>query len=137
MRAPTFALAAFEVAVAGGRTALTRLQDVGVHPQAHRAAGAAPLEPRRAEDLVEALLLRLELDGDAAGNHETTEPRSDGPAAHDVGGDPQVFDPRVRARTDEHGVRTDVADRRARLEVHVPKGALGRLVAGRVGHDAV
>ena len=58
---PAAALAALEVAVRGRGAALARLQDVGVHSQAHRAAGLAPLEPGLPEDLVEALLLGLRL----------------------------------------------------------------------------
>ena len=42
--AATAALAAFEVAVAGGGAALAGGEDVGVHAEAHAAAGFAPLE---------------------------------------------------------------------------------------------
>src|SRR5580698_2096658 len=42
MGASAAALAAFEVAVAGGSTALAGREDVGVHAQAHRTAGLAP-----------------------------------------------------------------------------------------------
>ena len=52
------ALAAFEVAVAGGGAALAGREDVGVHAQAHGAAGLAPLEAGLAEDVVEAFVLR-------------------------------------------------------------------------------
>src|ERR1035438_5651252 len=51
------ALAAFEVAVRGGRAALTRRHRVRVHAQAHGAARGAPLRARRGEDLVQALPL--------------------------------------------------------------------------------
>ena len=44
VRPPARALAALEVAVRGRGAALARLEDVRVHAQAHRAAGAAPLE---------------------------------------------------------------------------------------------
>src|SRR5690606_31913401 len=50
------ALAALEVAVAGGGADLAVLQLVRVHRQAHGAAGLAPLEARLGEDLVQALL---------------------------------------------------------------------------------
>ena len=53
------ALAPFEVAVAGGGTALARLQAVSVHGQAHRAAGLAPLEAGGLEDFVQTLSLSL------------------------------------------------------------------------------
>src|SRR3954447_234221 len=59
--APAAPLAALEVAVARGRAALAGRKRVRVHPEAHRAAGAAPVEPGGAEDLVEALLLGLGL----------------------------------------------------------------------------
>src|ERR1035441_10650163 len=48
-------LASLEVAVRGGGAALPRLQDVGVHAEAHRAAGHPPVEARLGEDPVEAL----------------------------------------------------------------------------------
>ena len=43
------ALSAFEVAVARGGAALAGREDVGVHAQAHRATGVAPVEARVAE----------------------------------------------------------------------------------------
>ena len=43
------ALPALEVAVARGGAALAGRQNVGVQPQAHRAAGVAPVEARVAE----------------------------------------------------------------------------------------
>src|SRR5688572_26082333 len=45
--APAASLAALEVAVRRRGAALAGLEDVGVHAQAHRAAGAAPVEARR------------------------------------------------------------------------------------------
>src|SRR5215210_9573179 len=51
--APAPALAALEVAVGRGRGPLARAQLVGVHPQAHRAAGGPPLEAGGGEDAVE------------------------------------------------------------------------------------
>src|SRR5438270_2023828 len=57
MRAATGALTAFEVAVARRGAAFARRQDVGIHAQAHRAAGIAPLKTRRFEHFVEPLLL--------------------------------------------------------------------------------
>src|SRR5438045_4105876 len=55
------ALAAFEVAVGRARATLPGFEDVGVHPEAHRAAGLPPLEARLREDAVEALGLGLAL----------------------------------------------------------------------------
>src|ERR1700744_2712477 len=55
-------LAALEVAVRGRGAALAGGEDVGVHAEAHRAAGGAPVEPGGPEDLVEALGLGLGAD---------------------------------------------------------------------------
>src|SRR3954454_7338068 len=63
------ALASFEIAVAGGGAAFARIQPVGVHGQAHRAARLAPLEACRLEDLVQAFTLGLVFPQARAGNH--------------------------------------------------------------------
>src|SRR5438067_1008365 len=68
MGAAPAALATLEVAVRGRRAALARAQRVRVHAQAHRAAGAAPIEPGGLEDLVQALGLGLLLDLHRAGD---------------------------------------------------------------------
>src|SRR5436305_8489437 len=66
---PAAALAAFEVAVRRGRATLARLEDVGVHPEAHRTAGAAPFETGGLEDVVQPLRLRLGLHSHRAADH--------------------------------------------------------------------
>src|ERR1035441_934966 len=62
------ALAAFEVAVGGGGAALAGLEDVGVHAEAHAAAGLAPIEAGGLEDGVEAFGFGLALDRLRAGD---------------------------------------------------------------------
>ena len=69
VRASAASLAAFEVAVAGGGAALAGRENVGIHGQAHGAAGLAPVEAGFLEDAVQALGLGLRLDGLRAGNH--------------------------------------------------------------------
>jgi hypothetical protein len=64
------ALAALEIAVRGRGAALARLELVGIHRQAHRAARLAPLEAGLAEDLVQPLGLGLRLDQARAGHHQ-------------------------------------------------------------------
>src|SRR6266478_4004970 len=54
MRAGALALAPLEVAVGRRGDALVLARRVAVHPDAHGAAGLAPLEAGRHEDLVEA-----------------------------------------------------------------------------------
>src|SRR4051794_3767592 len=55
VRTPALALPALEVAVGRGGGALAGTERVRVHPQAHRAAGEAPLGARVGEDLVQTL----------------------------------------------------------------------------------
>src|SRR5688572_2536429 len=62
VRAAALALTAFEVAVAGRGAALPGCELIGVHAEAHRAAGEAPLRAEVGEDLVETLCLGLEPD---------------------------------------------------------------------------
>src|ERR1700680_303872 len=54
MRAALVALAALEVAVRGRGATLAGIELVGIHGEAHRAAGLAPLEAGLDENLVEA-----------------------------------------------------------------------------------
>src|SRR5687768_8544092 len=80
--AASLALAAFEVAVAGACAPLARLQLVGVHRQAHRAARLAPLEARLLEDPVESFFLGLLLHLPAAGNDHRVDTARDVIALH-------------------------------------------------------
>src|SRR5262252_1936844 len=50
VRTATFALASLEVAIRRAGAAFARLQDVGVHAQAHAAASLAPFETSLGED---------------------------------------------------------------------------------------
>src|SRR3954451_7567298 len=88
--APAAALAALEVAVRRGRTALARRKDVRVHPEAHRAARGAPVEAGLAEDLIEPLLLGLRAHLLGAGNDHRVDVRRDLAPTHDLGRRSQV-----------------------------------------------
>ena len=57
VRAAAASLPALEVAVRGRGAALAVREHVGIHAEAHRAAGAAPLEAGVEEDPVEPFLL--------------------------------------------------------------------------------
>ena len=74
--APAAALAPLEVAVRGRGAALAGRERVRVHAEAHRAAGDAPVEPGRLEDLVEALPLGLGFDLLRAGHDHRVDGRS-------------------------------------------------------------
>src|ERR1700685_969937 len=52
-------LAPFEVAIAGGGAAFARLENIGVHAQAHGAAGLAPIKTGGAKDLIETFFFGL------------------------------------------------------------------------------
>src|SRR5947207_10968950 len=124
VRTAAAALTALEVAVARGGAALAGRQRVRVHAEAHRAAGAPPVEAGGAEDLVEALLLGLRLHLLRARHDHRVHGRGDLAALDHRRRRAQVADARVRARAYEHAVERDLLDRRARPEVHVPERPL-------------
>src|SRR3954447_15494392 len=101
MRAPARALASLEVAVRRRRAALSGREDVGVHAEAHRAAGTPPLEARRLEHLAQSLLLRLPLDLRGSRDDDRLHAVRDATARDDLCCGAQILDPRVRARADE------------------------------------
>src|SRR5258708_1395891 len=70
VRAAVFALAAFEVAIAGAGAALVGRQDVSVHADAHAATGVAPLETGGGENFVEAFFFGLRLDAARTGDDQ-------------------------------------------------------------------
>src|SRR5262249_26581048 len=113
VRTTALALAALEVAVRGRGAALARAQDVRIHAEAHRAAGLAPFEPGRLEDLVETLLLGLRLDQAGAWDDHGSHSRTDLLAAHHSRGGPQVLDAGVGAGADEDPIERDVLERGA------------------------
>src|ERR1700733_10917721 len=108
-------LAPLEVAVGRGCAALAGLQDVGVHTEAHGAAGDAPVKAGIAKYLVETLGLGLRLDLLRSRHHHRGDARGDLLAGDDLGGSTQVADARVGAGADEHSVDGDLLDRGTRL----------------------
>src|SRR5439155_12374107 len=118
-RPATLALASLEVAVARADGDLAGAELVTVHRDAHRAAGLAPLRAGGTEDLAEALSLRLALHLVAAGHDHHPHAVGDTPPADHLRREPQVADPAVRARPDEHDVDLLAEDRLARAQRHV------------------
>src|SRR3954452_24355779 len=138
--APAAALAPLEVAVRGRGAALAGLEDVGVHAQAHRAAGAAPVEAGGAEDLVEPLGLGLGGHRLGARDDHRVDVAGHLAALDQLGGGAKVADAAVRAGADEDAVEPDLLHRRAGLEPHVLERALvavGARLRHRLGdgHD--
>src|SRR5947209_7933949 len=97
MRAAARSLPALEVAVRRRGAPLARLKDVGVHPEAHRAPCAPPLESGTLEHITQALLFRLELDLRRPGNDDRLHTVRHVAAGNDLGRGAQVLDPRVGA----------------------------------------
>src|SRR3712207_9278222 len=75
----------FRSTVTGRGAALARRERVGVHAEAHRTAGLAPLEPGGAENLVEPLGLGRALNGSRPGHNHRAHRVVDPVAAHDAG----------------------------------------------------
>src|SRR5213082_1434441 len=97
MRSLTATLPTLEVAVRRRCAALPRRERVGVHPQAHRAAGVAPLRTGLGEDAVQALLLGLLLHEHRSRYDENSHARCDAATTQHLCGRAQVFHPAVRA----------------------------------------
>src|SRR5262249_3531770 len=132
VRAAAFALAAFEIAVAGAGTALAGLELVGIHRQAHAAAGFTPVEAGFFEDAIEAFLLGLLFHLAAAGNDHGIDRARDAVAFDDGGGGAEIADPSVGTGTDEDAVDLYVDQRSAGGKAHVFERAGGRFLFGLV-----
>ena len=130
--AAVFALAAFEVAVAGAGAALAGFELVGVHGQTHAAAGFTPFETGVFEDAVEAFLLGFALHLAAAGDDHGVDRAGDFVPFDDGGGGPQVADAGVGAGADEDAVDFYVGERGAGGETHVFESAGGGFLLGFV-----
>src|SRR4051812_27667266 len=97
MGATATALPAFEIAVRRGSAALAGLQLVGVHGEAHGAAGLTPVEAGFLEDHVKAFILGLFLNEAGAGDDHGIDAVGNLAALGDSGGRPQILDPAVGA----------------------------------------
>src|SRR6266511_2088164 len=124
VRAPARALPALEVAVRGRGAPFAWRQDVRVHPEAHRAAGVAPLEARCLEHRVQPLLLGRVLHRRRARDDHRAHLGVNAPAVDHARRGPQVLQPRIRARADKHTVDRNIGQRHARLQVHVAERPL-------------
>src|SRR5215470_9761265 len=127
------ALAALEVAVRGRGAALAGLELVGIHGEAHGAAGLAPLEARLEEDAIETLLLRLMLHQTRAGHHYRVDARGHLAALGDGGSGAEVLDAAVGAGADEDALHRQLRELEARLETHVFERAEHRVALALFG----
>ena len=125
MGAAALALTSLEVAVRRRRGPLPRGQLVGVHAEAHRATGKAPLATELLDDLVDAFGLGLKPHTSRAGHDHQTNAVGLLLAFDDAGEVAQVVEPRVGARPHEDRIDRDLLHRGARGQIHVLEGALG------------
>src|SRR5256884_2235599 len=126
VRAAVFALAALEITVRRAGAAFVGRQDVGVHADAHAAAGVAPLETGVAENLVEAFFFGLRLDAAGAGdNQRLLDVFRHVLASDEIRSGAQIMEQRIGARADEHAVHGNIHDGRAGFEAHVFQRAFG------------
>src|SRR5260370_6321795 len=125
MRATVFALASLEVTIAGAGTAFVGRQDIGVHADAHAAAGVAPLESGGAENFVETFFFGLRLDAAGAGDNQRLLDIFRYVLAFDkMRGGAEVIEARIGARADQYAVHGNIHDGRAGFEAHVFQRAL-------------
>src|ERR1035438_8554698 len=119
MRPPPTPLPPFKIAVAGRGATLSRLQDVRIHSQTHRASRLSPLKPGILKNPVQAFLLRHSLHALRPRYHHRSHLRAYVMSFSDPSRGPQIFDPRIRARSDEHPIDADVLNLFPRLQAHV------------------
>src|SRR5688572_13739951 len=135
-RARALALAPFEIAVAGAHTVVAGFDSVTVHPQAHRAAGLAPLGAGVEEYLCDAARLGLALHALRARHDQHPHTGRDAATGEHLCRELQIREPRVGAATDEHRLDRLVAQPLSRLQTHVRQRLCVHSVARAVGYTA-
>jgi len=85
-------LTSFEISIAGRGATLTRLKHIGIHRQAHTAAGFAPFESCLFEQAVEPFLFGLLLHQTRTRDHHRPHSPGDALTLGQVGCKAEVFD---------------------------------------------
>src|SRR5436309_10543394 len=119
MSATASPLTSFEVAVAGGGTALAGLEDVRIHAQAHRTSGFTPLETCFLKNSVQALEFGGMLDGLRPRHNHGANLWVHAIASCHACCSSQVFKARVGTGSDEHPINRNLFHARAGLQSHV------------------
>ena len=124
MRPSPSPLPSFKIPVAGRRAPLSRLQNIRIHSQAHRASRLAPLKSRILKNPVQALpapppASRFAIPAPPSlalsNSHDDRGPRALLPA---------IFKLRIRARSNEHAINVDIFNPPPRLQPHVLQSQL-------------
>jgi len=109
--AAVFTLAAFEVAVGGAGAAFVGRKDVGIHGDAHAAAGVAPFESRVAKNFVEAFFFGLGFDAARAGDDQgLLDVAREMLAGDEMRGGAKIVEAGIGAGADEDAVNGNVDD---------------------------
>src|SRR6267142_2075505 len=115
MRAPSAPLPPFEVAIASRSATLTRLQNVRIHSQTHRASRLTPLESRVEEYSIQPFLLRRPLHRLRSRHHHGSDLRADVMSLRHPRRRAQIFNARIRARPNKYAINADVFDPASRF----------------------
>jgi len=134
MGAAAAALAAFEIAVAGGSTTLARAEYVGIHRQTHRTACLTPFKSGFEKYLIEPFALRHSLDFLRSRNNQSSHSGRHVVAFRDPGGFAKILNAGICAGTDEGHVDRDVLNGSAWLEAHVFQCARDGLAKRSLAH---
>src|SRR5262249_40933595 len=113
------ALPPFEIAVRGRGAALSRLELIRVHAEAHGAAWLAPIEAGCLEDRVEPFGLRLLLHQPRATHDHGADSLMHALAADDPPHRAKILDAPIGARSDEHAIERQVGDLLAAGQTHI------------------
>src|SRR5688572_21289101 len=135
-RARALALAPLEIAVAGADAVFTGFDGITVHPQAHRAAGLAPLGAGIQEYLCDAARFGLALHALRARHDQYSHTGRGAATGEHLCREPQLRQSRGGPATDGHGLDRRVAQARARLPPPVRERRGVRGVGRAVGYAA-
>src|SRR5450755_1607371 len=119
MSSPTASLPTFKISIAGGGAALSRLQNVRIHAQAHRASRLPPFEPGILKNAMQPFPLGHALHRLRTRNHHCPNFRTHVMSLSHARRGSQIFNPRIRARSNEHAVDPDVLNPSPRFQAHI------------------
>src|SRR5260370_29692031 len=117
--ASAVALAALEVAVAGGGAAFALGKLIAIHSDAHATSGFAPFETGSAENVGQSLFFGHAAHLHRTGYHDGANVGRDMLIFDILSCHTQVFQARIGAGADEDGIQGDLADLLSRFEIHI------------------
>src|SRR3954467_4248049 len=125
MRAAAASLPSFEVAIACRGAAFARKQNVRIHSQTHGAPRLTPFKPRFREDAMQSFFFSIPFHGLRARNDHGADISMHVISLNNARGSAQIFQARIRARSNEDTADADVFHGLARFQGHVLERLLG------------